>query len=224
MVYLRRYSFLGRRSRLSTLFFRLSLLFFILLVLFLLWIEVIIKPIFFEVARTEALRLANKAIYEVVEEEVYLLAYEDLIYCRENQAGEIVMLQVDHHQVARLISTLTIKLQKKLDEIAEKGFSLPLAQLFGIQVLAGFGPRIPVKLIPLGVADATHIHDIFEAVGINQTRHRIYVELNPKLRIIVPFMEREVEVKAKVPVTEVTIMGRVPEVYLHMDGGLFGVP
>lgn len=186
------------------------------------FVEVIIRPIFLEAAKIEALRIANQAIYEVVEEEIYLLDYEDLVHCRENRAGEIVMLQVNHHQVAKLISAVTIKLQQKLDEVSEKGLALPLAQLFGIQVLAGFGPKIPVNLIPIGVADATRIHDIFESVGINQTRHRIYIELNPKLRIVVPFIEREVEVKAKVPVTEVTIMGRVPEVYLQMDGGLFG--
>lgn len=200
----------------------LSLFLFLFLLLFVFLVEVIIRPIFLGVAETEAIKIANKAIYQVVKEEAYLLDYGDLINYRENSAGEIVMLQVNHHQVSKLISKVTLSLQEKLEEIGEEGLSLPLAQLFGIQVLAGFGPQIKVKLLPLGIADATNIHDKFEAVGINQTRHRIYLELNPRIRVVVPFMEKVVEVRAQVPVTEVTIMGRVPEFYLYMDRGLIG--
>lgn len=183
-----------------------------------------IRPIFMGAAETEAVRLANKAIYSVVEEEVSLLGYQDFIHYRENREGEIVMLQVDHHQVSQLLSRITLRLQERLDEVTQEGIALPLAQLFGIQVLAGYGPRLRAKILPLGVADSTTIKDSFESVGINQTRHHIYLEFNPRIRILVPFMEQVVEVRAMIPVTEVTIMGRVPEVYLNMEGGLFGGP
>lgn len=219
---MKRYYRSRRRSPINVFFLRLALLFFLGFLLFSFLMEVILRPIFLGVAETEAVRLTNQAVYQVIKEEISPIYYGDLITYSENSQGEIVLFQVNHYQVSQLISRMSIALQDRLDGISEKGMSLPLAQLLGIQVMAGFGPRIKVKILSLGVADSTAILDEFEAVGINQTRHRIYLELNPKMRIIVPFMERVVDVKAQVPITEVTIMGRVPEVYLNLEGGLFG--
>lgn len=219
-----RYHRFRRRSFVHSFFFRLLLLLFLSFFFIFLLLEIILRPIFLAAAETEALRLANQALYQVVEEEISHLDYGDLINYSENNQGEIVLFQVNHYQVSRFISKVTVRLQDRLDDISEKGMSLPLAQLLGIQVLAGFGPRLQVKILPLGVADSTSILDEFEAVGINQTRHRIYLQFNPRILIMVPFMEELVQVKARIPVTEVTIMGRVPTVYLNLEGGLFGVP
>ncbi len=220
MVLLGGYYYRSRRGP-GGLLIKILLVLLLFFLVFIFLMEVFLRPVFFGLAEAEALRIANRAIYETVRAEVEAVDYGDLISYQENQSGEIVYMQVNHGQISRFLSSITLEIQDRLDLIKKEGTELPLAQLLGMQVLAGFGPRMKVSIIPFGVADATSLHDSFEAVGINQVRHRIYLEVNPRLKIVVPFMEEVVEVRAEVPVTEVTIMGRVPEVYVNLDQGLF---
>jgi hypothetical protein len=59
--------------------------------------------------------------------------------------------------------------------------------------------------------------DRFEHEGINQTRHRIYLEITGQIRIVVPLISSNVKVVAEVPITDATVLGEVPQVYLNAD-------
>lgn len=64
--------------------------------------------------------------------------------------------------------------------------------------------------------------DKFEAAGINQTRHSIYLTFDTELRIVIPAKSGETQVSAKVPVVESIIVGDVPSTFVNVNGGLLG--
>ena len=55
------------------------------------------------------------------------------------------------------------------------------------------GPKITVKMQQVGNIETSY-ESIFESAGINQTRHKIYLNVKSKMRVIVPFHSDEIEV------------------------------
>ena len=56
----------------------------------------------------------------------------------------------------------------------------------------------------------------FEDAGINQTRHRIYLEVNTKVKVVIPLTTDTKEVKAEIPICETVIIGDVPNSYINI--------
>lgn len=54
---------------------------------------------------------------------------------------------------------------------------MPLGAALGITLLAGSGPGIPVSIVPIGSV-STDFETEFEACGINQTRHKVYLQVS----------------------------------------------
>ena len=58
---------------------------------------------------------------------------------------------------------------------------------------------------------------IFESAGINQTRHKIYLNVNMKIKVIVPFKSEEVEVATQIPISETIIVGKTPSTAIDLN-------
>lgn len=92
-----------------------------------------------------------------------------------------------------------------------------ILELFhGISALSGISPNIRVALERAGNIE-TKIDSEFTAVGINQTVHRIYLDLNCSIGILSPFETITKEVSSKVLLTETVIVGEVPSTYYNYD-------
>lgn len=63
----------------------------------------------------------------------------------------------------------------------------------------------------------SEINSEFTAVGINQTLHRIYLNLSCSISILTPFQTVNKEVSTKVLLTETVIVGEVPSTYYYYD-------
>ena len=106
--------------------------------------------------------------------------------------------------------------QAALMEISETGMSIPLGEVINNNLLATYGPRIPIRLIPAGRVN-TVLHDSFEAAGINQVRHRIYLDVFSEVRIIIPFTAVVMEVRTTVPLADTIYPGEVPESVINLN-------
>lgn len=58
----------------------------------------------------------------------------------------------------------------------------------------------------------------FESRGINQTIHRIYLDVKCKVSILTPFQDIEKEITNQVLLIENVIVGRIPETYYNLEG------
>ena len=63
----------------------------------------------------------------------------------------------------------------------------------------------------------TSYESIFESAGINQTRHKIYLNVDMKVRVIVPLKSRDVEVSCQIPVSDTIIVGKIPDTAINMN-------
>lgn len=58
----------------------------------------------------------------------------------------------------------------------------------------------------------------FSQAGINQTKHRIFLEVNCSVTILTPFDTIEQNIKNQVLIAEAVIVGDVPSTYYNLNG------
>ena len=59
---------------------------------------------------------------------------------------------------------------------------------------------------------------MFTAQGINQTIHRIYLDVKCNVNILTPFKDIEKEITNQVLLLENVIVGHIPENYYNLEG------
>jgi len=197
---------------------KVIIILFLILLFFILLAHRTLIPIFFSLAEVEAVRIANRAINSAIDQEIENIKYEDLVTYVMDDRGNIVLMQPNVREINRFSSSIALNIQDQLELIKKSNVSIPIARVFGFDLLAGLGPTLNAKIVPVGFVNPPHIIDSFESAGINQTRHKIYFKVDIRLKLIIPFSSHDTIINADVPVIEVTILGRVPEVYVGLNG------
>lgn len=73
-----------------------------------------------------------------------------------------------------------------------------------------------VKVVPAGSVSSEFLTE-FTSAGINQTRHRIYMQLSATVRIVIPTGAKLVEVLSLAPIAETVIVGNVPDSFVNVE-------
>lgn len=177
-----------------------------------------IRPTLIRLALVKAEQIASQSINETVRADISPnIQYQNLIKIVFNSEGKIILIQPNTGEVNRIASEATLAVQKKLHELPEMEIGIPTGQIIGSKIMAGFGPQIPVKVRMAGLVESS-INDRFEAAGINQVRHRIFVTVTATVEIVVPLISKEAEVRTDIPLVEAIIVGDVPHVFVGNGG------
>jgi len=198
--------------------------FFLLLVgLFLLvegffYLERSLRPALVSIASIRADVLATRAINQAIIDKIgEEMDYRKIIELDKDENGRIVMAQLNSMHINRLMSETTLATQEALTELKkEEPLHIPIGEAMDNYLLATYGPGIPVRMIPVGRVN-TRLEDSFEDAGINQVRHKIYMEVDTEINIVVPFISTPVEVVTSVPLADTVYQGDVPDTVLDLD-------
>lgn len=186
------------------------------------WVDRSLRTTILKIAEVEVVQLATQAIYESVQKEIWdrNLQYQDFVQIHKDNQGRVVFMQANTVKVTRLAAEITLAAQRSLQQLKGQTLSLPLGILTGTQLLANQGPRIKVTIAPMGTVQV-NVRDKFEPAGINQTRHRIWLDFDTRVRIVIPTMTAQAEIPTQVPLAESIIVGEVPGTFVNISGGLF---
>ncbi|MDD4169213.1 MAG: sporulation protein YunB [Desulfotomaculaceae bacterium] len=189
----------------------------------LIYVDFMLKDVFYKSAEIKAIQLATEAMQNSILQEAANenLQYQDLVIVHKDEQGRVAMMQANTIIVNRIASSTIMAVQKNLEDLRWKSFSIPLGEIFGVPLLARYGPGIKYSIMPAGTVRFS-INDRFDAAGINQTRHTIYLNLDTNVRIIVPSKAGEVVVSTQVPLTENIIVGNIPNTFVTIPSGIFG--
>ncbi|HHW42552.1 MAG TPA: sporulation protein YunB [Desulfotomaculum sp.] len=211
-----------RRRRPYGAFMVWTMIFFLLFGLFLL-VDRSLRPTIFNIAQVQATQMATEAINRAVLQKVLdrNLQYQDFVQVHKDSQGHIVLMQANTVKINQFNADVTLAAQAALQELSRQRFGVPLGQVTGTQLLASYGPRIPVTIVPVGSV-RVDVNDQFEQAGINQTRHRIYLDFSTEVRIVMPPGSATTLVATEVPLVESIIVGQVPGTFVNISGGLFG--
>ena len=171
------------------------------------------------VAEVEARRLGAAAVNRVVAAQVSKsLAGAQVVEYVRDESGRIAAYHVNTPLVNRVASEAAVAVQEELKRLAETPVRLPLGALTGSALLSNLGPRLSVQLVPVGSVSIT-VQQEFKGEGINQTRHRVWLEAAATMRIILPLTTQEVPLVQELPLADTVIVGPVPNA---LYGGSLG--
>ncbi len=189
-------------------------------------VEKNLRPTILAISKAQAEQIATESIQDAVNTKVAkAVEYKDLIFVRTDSRGRVVLMQPNTVKINSLAAETTLEVQRSLQKLEGKVFKIPIGQTLGSQLLASFGPKINVHIVPIGTVNVV-VEDKFEQAGINQTRHRLYLNVYSKVKIVIPMVSESVQVASQIPIAETIIVGEVPQTFLNLDMGkgieLFG--
>lgn len=163
--------------------------------------------------KAKALETINAAIIDNCLEN---FKYEDIMGIEKDGDGNITMIKADTLKLNKIACDVALESQEKLKQLGMVGVKLPAGYIFKNNLLAYFGPNITVKMQPIGYIETKYVSS-FESAGINQTRHKIYIQVKSNIRVILPLVSNDVQVKNEIPISETIVVGKIPETSIDMD-------
>ena len=142
--------------------------------------------------------------------------YSKIIIIDKDNDGNITLLRADTVKLNYLSSKLVLSMNRKVDELEEIGIKIPLGYMTKNLIFYNLGPKINVKMNQVGNITSDY-ESIFESEGINQTRHKIYLNVHMKMRVVVPFNSEEVEITSQIPIAETIIVGKIPDTSINLN-------
>ena len=163
--------------------------------------------------RAKAMEIVNRAI---INEYSSQFNYDEIIRVDKDSEGNIVMLKADTLKMNKIASDVALESQRELQKLGEVGIKVPLGYITRNNILSYYGPRITIKMQPIGHVETKYSSE-FESAGINQTRHKIYVKIKTTVRVMIPLKYNDIEVTNEVPIAETIIVGKTPNTAVQLD-------
>jgi len=157
-------------------------------------------------ARQQAAAAISDAVERVLADE--RVTYERLVDYSEDENG-IRAIHTDAAEINLLRGKLNAAVEKAVT-LRRGRLKLPLGALLGSNLFAGAGPNITVPLAMAGSA-LSDIRSDLASAGVNQTMHRILMDLRVTLSVILPGGTVENEIELTVCLAETVIVGSVPQ-------------
>lgn len=211
----RKRKFFSKRRLLTSVL----ILFFIALVLFFYFqrnVTRVLVSISEATMRASTTVAVNDAVYYTLSDE---MRYDDLVTVSRNEQGEIISVSANPLKINKIARDTASISQSNLKNLSLNGIPVPLGALTGIEAFAGLGPSIHFRIIPVSSVSCGFSSD-FESVGINQTKHSIYLNVVADISIVMPSKTENFAVSTQILVGESVIVGTVPDAYLQSD--IFG--
>ena len=91
-----------------------------------------------------------------------------------------------------------------------------MALFFDLGIFGGAGVKVSIETVPLGDTKIECISQ-FDSVGINQTRHRILLNIKTYFTIVAPVYLRNECYEKEVVLAETILNGDIPDSYYNLD-------
>lgn len=176
----------------------------------------VIHPAMNEISEIKAKAMVSSIMNGVVRERFQKeVNAASLLLISTNDEGNIEMVQSDTGAMNLLVSELSAEIQKKYDAMEAQEITVPLGTLVRNSILTQVGPSIDIKVLPMSVSGSDFKTE-FESQGINQTKYKVYVTLQSKVKIMAPLSTRTIETSSTVLIAEAVILGQVPSSYVNI--------
>ena len=168
-------------------------------------------------ARSLAVRTLNEAAAELLSSGE--ITYDTLMHVTADENGRVRLIQANTPQMNRLAAKVSLMSQEKLQATRDQVVRVPLGSALGMTLLAGVGPNIEVHVLPVGSVQAA-FHTDFQTAGINQTRHRVTLQLTAQVQLVIPTGTKTVEASTQVAMAESIIVGEVPDTFTDVGSDM----
>ena len=178
-----------------------------------------LRPLVAEAARTQTQNTSTAVLEHAVVEGLARreVGYSDLVTIQRDESGAITALTTDTAALNLLRAELVSEVLQALEGIDVSAISIPLGSLLDFEPVWARGPSIQVRSMSVGTVTA-EFESSFTSAGVNQTLHRIWLDLSVPVTVLLPGEKLEVPVHTRLCAAETVIVGEVPQAYFQLDG------
>ena len=172
------------------------------------------RPLIKSVVFSQAQTVSTNVINQVVADELSRLDidYSDIVDIQKDDDGKILAVSTDMKKVNSLKSLMTLSIQDKISTMDMQKTKIPLGTFTGTEIFNGRGPKIPIDVTMSGSV-IMDFKSEFVSAGINQTKHRLYLDVSSEVLAFIPGYPVNTVVKTSILIAETIIVGEVPAVF-----------
>lgn len=175
------------------------------------FLEFRLKPVSESISEIQAKAIAteiiNQSVADVIDENnITCEQLETLSFSPDNR---ITAISSDTIVANKLKNAVTLRIQDNISGIKNRCIDIPLGTVIGGELLSGQGPSIPL-FISLSGNVGSDFESAFESGGINQTVHKLSVNINAEITVLMPLGSYSTNVCTSVLIGETVIVGNVP--------------
>lgn len=165
-------------------------------------------------AHSSAVAAMEQAVRQTLEKHPEYQDYQQLMYVEKDANGHVALMIPNTMRLNAIVSDALLDVEQRWAALQKQDISIPLGTLSGSRVLSGLGPDIRLSF-SAAHAPSLSVKDEFISAGINQTRHRIWLDMSGEILISAPFSKDKVHVSSSMLLAESVIVGPIPETYLN---------
>ena len=150
--------------------------------------------------------IATKISNEEATKVLAKYGYNDLFKLEKDEAGEVQMVVSNVFLINKITSDIALDVQEALEMYHEGKVKLPMGVLSGNKLLAGSFSAVKIKLATAGNV-ITDIKSEFISQSTNQTLHRVYLQIDCNINIIMPYNVSKASIQNQVLLLENVIVG-----------------
>ena len=198
---------------------KLLKIFFIIFVIILIFGVVVkaVTPTFNQLCSDKARSIATIITNDETTNAIVDYNYSDFIMIHKDDAGNVLMLESNMKNINIVISDVAARIQKSIDNTKAQEINISLGSFTGISILSGRGIKIPIRISTIGNVK-TNVRSEFISQGINQTLHRLYLDIESQISVLTPFNTINESIKDQLILAENIIVGEIPETYYNLEG------
>ncbi len=146
--------------------------------------------------------------------------YDDITFFQSDDNGQITAICIRTEWLNKIKTGVASETAKQFEQLQSVDLQLPLGSLFGNGLFAGKGFLIPLTVTYTATVQA-ELKNVFITRGINQTQHRIVLQIDANVKTFSFGKTHEIPVSTQITVAETVIVGSIPEIYAGADDELW---
>ena len=187
---------------------------FVILSFYLLRIRNTVSDFAISNAKTELQNAANEAVLSVLSQEN--IEYNDISHLTMNSNNAITGIEIDAKNTNILKSKILLKINRSIPQKEIYPVDIPVGTLVCNNVFGGAGPTVPFNSQISSGCNIDFKSD-FESVGVNQTRHRIVLDVTLSGVILILGKQNGYQTKTSVIIAETIISGNTPQTFANVS-------
>ena len=141
--------------------------------------------------------------------------YADLIKFGRDGNGNIVSVTTDAYYLNKIGNNIGDEVDRQINEMKSYILRIPVGVLFSEQFINGRGPKVPLIFVMTGIT-TTDFENEFTAAGVNQTHHRIMMNIKINTYVIHSGNVTVVPYETNVCIAESIVVGITPQTFAEI--------
>lgn len=141
-----------------------------------------------------------------------------LVNIQYGPEGEILAISGNMERINQIRVQMVQGALNTIEQVEVHTLGVPLGSLFDFDLLWAKGPVVEVHCLVAGTV-TTQVRSEFQSAGINQTLHRVLLDVEVPLAVLLPGSRGHTVAQITVCMAETVVVGKVPQTYLDLSGG-----